>query len=55
MVNHPPWSVYDTGYLLVGAVVVCLAWASDGTQQAFAICVCITLSYAAGRGVGAHR
>lgn len=55
MINHPPWSGYDTGYMLVGAVVVFLTWAANGTQQAFAIGLCIALSYAAGRGVGAHR
>ena len=55
MTQHPPPNGFDLGYILVGVLVVAGAWASAGVQAAFVLGLCMTLSYAAGRGVGAHR
>lgn len=55
MGTHPPLNGFDIGYVMVGALVVAGAWAAAGTQGAFALGLCMLLSYAAGRGVGAHR
>lgn len=55
MLKHPPLNGFDAGYAVVYLLTVGGAWTSGGVQPAFALGLCMLLSYAAGRGVGAHR
>lgn len=55
MGRHPPLNGFDAGYAVVYLLAVAGTWAAAGTQPAFALGLLMLLSYAAGRGVGAHR